>query len=435
MIRSFLCAALALIAPASQAQETPGNAPERWSLHGQFTAVAQRHDRFTSPYEGSNSLKAAEGTKTTMDATAFLGLRLWPGGEFYLNPEFDRGFGLSDTLGAAGFPSGEAYKVGHHSPYGRLQRAFLRQVVALGDAPGAAQESGANQLAGPRPADHLTLTVGKFSVVDVFDTNGYAHDPRADFLNWSVIDAGAFDYAADSWGYSLGAAAEWNQGAWSGRAGLFALSREPNGTRLDTSFAQHQWVAEVEHRHELGGRPGKLRLLVFSSHARMGAYDDAVAAGAPVDTANVRRMAVKRGFSINAEQALAAGVGAFARYSRNDGRTEAFDFTDINRSLSAGVSVNGAAWSQPDHTLGLALALNSLSGPARRYFAAGGLGILIGDGRLNRYASEQIAEAYYAMRLAPGLSAALDLQRLQHPAYNAERGPATVLGVRLHAEF
>ncbi|MFG6485903.1 carbohydrate porin [Roseateles sp. BYS78W] len=430
MIRRLLLSAPLLLALTAHAEDD-----ERWNLHGQFTVVAQRHGSFTSPYEGSNSLKASEGTKTTMDATAYIGVKLWPGGELYLNPEFDRGFGLSDTLGAAGFPSGEAYKVGHHSAYGKLQRAFLRQVFALGEAAGEAQPSAANQLAGTRPADNVTLTVGKFSVVDVFDTNAYAHDPRADFLNWAVIDAGAFDYAADSWGYSQGAAAEWNQGDWSGRLGLFALSREPNSTRLDSSFAQHQWVAEAEHRHQLGGRPGKLRVLVFSSRARMGRYDDAVAAGMPVDTGNVRRMTGKQGWSINAEQELAEHVGAFARYSRNDGRTEAFDFTDINRSLSLGLSVNGAAWAQPGHTLGVALAVNSLSAPAQRYFAAGGLGILIGDGRLNRYASEQIAEAYYAMRLAPGVTAALDLQRLQHPAYNAERGPVTVLGARLHAEF
>lgn len=430
--RHLLLAALAL--PALAARAGDGMA-DPWNLHGQFTVVAQRHGRFTSPYEGPNSLKAVEGLKTTMDATAFVGLRLWTGAELYLNPEFDRGFGLSDTLGVAGFPSGEAYKVGHHSAYGRLQRAFARQVIALAADEGEAQADAANQLAGPRPADRLTVTVGKFSVVDLFDTNRYAHDPRADFLNWSVIDAGAFDYAADSWGYSLGAAAEWSQGDWTGRVGFFALSREPNGTRLDRSFGQHQAVGELEHGHEIAGHPGKLRLLAFSSRARMGRYDEALEPGLPADTARVRRRAGKQGFAVNAEQELAADLGAFLRYSRNDGRTEAFDFTDIHRALSLGLSLRGAAWSQPGHTLGLALASNSLSAPARRYFAAGGLGILVGDGRLDRYAGERIAEAYYAMDIAPGLGATLDLQRLRNPGYNADRGPATVVGARLHAEF
>ncbi|MCE4557705.1 carbohydrate porin [Pelomonas cellulosilytica] len=425
-----ITAALAALATSSHADDG-----ERWSVHAQFTVVAQRHGRFTSPYEGDNSLRADEGTKTTMDATAFLGLRLWQGGEFYVNPELDRGFGLSDTLGAAGFPSGEAYKVGHHSAYGRLQRAFLRETVALGDSAREDVAPAANLLGGSRLVDGLTLTVGKFSVVDVFDTNGTAHDPRSDFLNWSVIDAGAFDYAADSWGYSLGAAAEWRQGDWTARAGVFALSREPNGTRLDASFAQHQGVAELEHRHDIAGRTGTVKLLAFSSRARMGAYDDAVWLGRPADTSVVRRPANKHGFAINAEQALTGGVSAFARYSHNDGRTESFDFTDINQSLSTGVTVKGAAWSRPGHTLGLAIAVNGLSAPAQRYFAAGGLGILVGDGRLARYAREQIAEASYTLPLVSGLSATLDLQRLQHPAYNAERGPVAVIGARLHAEL
>lgn len=433
MIRLLLCAAtLALPLGAAAADVVES---ERWSLHGQATLVTQHHGRFASPYEGGNSLKADEGAKTTLDATAFVGLRLWPGGELYLNAELDRGFGLSDTLGVAGFPSGEAYKVGHHSAYGRLQRAFLRQSFKLGDSADTVTESAANQLAGTRPEDNLTLTVGKFSVVDVFDTNTYAHDPRADFLNWAVIDAGAFDYAADSWGYTLGAAAEWNQGDWSGRVGLFALSREPNSTRIDHSFSQHQWVFETERRYRLGERPGRLKLLLFSSHARMGAYDDAVAQSLPADTALVRRATTQRGFEVNAEQELFDGVGSFLRFSRNGGRVEAYDFTDINRSLSLGLSINGGAWSRPEDKFGLAVAVNALSGPARRYFGAGGLGILIGDGRLDRYASEQIAEAYYSARVAPGLTAALDLQRLRHPAYNADRGPVTVLGARLHAEF
>jgi high affinity Mn2+ porin len=430
MTRTLIALAALALSTLVQAEEA-----ESWSLHGQLTSVTQRHGQFRSPYEGANSLRSVEGSKTTQDATLFLGLRPWTGGELYLNPELDRGLGLSDTLGAAGFPSGAAYKVGHHSAYGRLQRAFLRQVLALGDAPGQPQAAGANQLAGPRPADKLTLTLGKFSAVDVFDGNAYAHDPRADFLNWSVIDAGAFDYAADAWGYTLGAAAELARGEWTGRLGLFALSREPNSTHLDRSFGQHQWVAEVEHRHRLGERPGVLRLLAFASRARMGSYDDAVAAGTPADASAVRGMRGKQGWSVNLEQELTADLGGFARFSRNDGRTEAFDFTDINRSLSAGLSMSGAAWGQAGHRLGLALALNSLSTPARRYFAAGGLGILVGDGRLDRYGSERIAEVFYALPLVTGVTLTLDLQRLHNPGYNTERGPVSVVGARLHAEM
>ncbi len=201
-------------------------APERWSIHGQFTNVIQYHPSFTSPYLGQNSLEPGASSASTVDLTLFAGVRLWRGGEIYANPEIDQGFGLSDTVGVAGFPSGEAYKVGSASPYLRLQRLFFRQVVNLG---GIEQEiePAANQLGGTRAADNIVLTAGKFSVVDIFDTNRYAHDPRADFLNWSVIDGGAFDYAADAWGYSYGAAAEWTRAWWTLRGGVFALSQIP----------------------------------------------------------------------------------------------------------------------------------------------------------------------------------------------------------------
>lgn len=195
------------------------SAPETWSIHGQLTNVTQWHPGFTAPYSGANSLDPNAQNAETTDLTLYLGTRLWQGGELYVNPEIDQGFGLSNTLGVAGFPSGEAYKVGENKPYFRLQRAFLRQVIGLS---GAQQtiEDGPNQLVGATAANNVTLTIGKFSDVDIFDTNTYAHDPRADFLNWSIIDAGAFDYAADAWGYTYGMAVEWTQSWWTLRGGL-----------------------------------------------------------------------------------------------------------------------------------------------------------------------------------------------------------------------
>jgi high affinity Mn2+ porin len=184
------------IAPASREPAAAGDQdlPERWNLHGQFTLVKQYHPSFTSPYEGPNSLNSARNGEETTDLTLFAGIRLWNGGAFYV---LDEGFGLSNTLGIAGFPSGEAYKVGKSKPYSRLHRAFLRQVFDLGGASQTIDPS-ANEVGGVRSADNVTLTVGKFSAVDIFDTNSYAHDPRGDFLNWSVVDAAAFDYAADA---------------------------------------------------------------------------------------------------------------------------------------------------------------------------------------------------------------------------------------------
>ena len=414
------------------------NVPEAWSAHGQFTLVAQSHKRFKSPYAGANSLYEGSSTKETADLTAFLGARLWTGGELYLNPEIDQGFGLSNTVGVAGFPSGEAYKVGRSQPYFRLNRAFFRQVVDLGGERERV-DAGANALAGSKTKNNITITVGKFSVVDVFDNNAYAHDPRADFLNWSVIDAGAFDYAADAWGYTYGVAAEWTQNAWTLRTGVFALSKVPNSEVLDSSFRQYSLITELEARHELFGHPGKVKLLAFINHGRMARYDDAVGSGhgngVVPDPAPVRRFASRPGVALNLEQEIAAATGVFARASINDGTKEAFEFTEINRSLSAGGSIKGGLWRRTEDTVGIAVAVNAISSAAQRYFAAGGIGILIGDGQLPHYGPERIVETWYSAKVTDAVSLGFNFQRIVHPAYNRDRGPVSIFAARLHADF
>jgi len=411
---------------------------ELWSLHGQSTLTAQYHPSFRSPYQGANSLEPGNSGRETVDATLFAGLRLWDGGQLYANPEINQGFGLSGALGVAGFPSGEAYKVGSPDPHGRLQRLFLRQAFAL-ESPARAVADGANQLGGEQPIDSVVLTCGKLAVVDLSDTKSYPHDPRADFLNWSVIDAGAFDYAADAWGYTYGAVVEWNQWDWTTRAGVFALSRIPNNKELDRAFGQFALVAEVERRHAWGGRAGKVKLLGFVNRARMGRYQDALSlarsTGTAPDVSLVRRMASRPGVALNFEQQLGADLGFFARASANDGSEEAYEFTEINRSVSVGLSLNGDRWSRPQDTVGLAVAVNAISNAARQYLGAGGLGILIGDGALGQYGTEKIAETYYLLRIGSHWTFTADYQYVDHPAYNRERGPVSVLGARLHAEF
>jgi high affinity Mn2+ porin len=426
------------LASPSAAAEDSGAVTERFNVVGQFTAVAQYHPGFTSPYRGANSLDPYASGKETTDLTLYAGLRLSSNAALYVDPEIDQGFGLSNTLGAAGFPSGEAYKVGSNSPYVRLPRLFVRQTVNL-DGPVVPLESGANQLAGALAADNLVLTIGKFSMVDVFDTNSYAHDPRGDFLNWAIVDAGAFDYAADAWGYTYGAAAEWTRGRWTLRGGLFDLSDVPNSKNIDRGLHQYSVVAEAELRHTLGDHPGKVKLLLFGNRARLGRYDDAVAfaalhGGAP-DMAAVRRIAWKPGVVLNLEQELSPGIGLFARASANDGRYESEEFTEINRSLAAGLSVKGEGWGRPKDTVGLAGVVNGLAGAARSYFAAGGTGILIGDGRLPNYGRERILEAFYSAQITERATVALDYQYLVAPAYNRDRGPVSVYGARLHLEF
>ena len=437
-VAAWLCLLLALPPRAGADADKTVTLAEDWSLHGQSTLVWQANPGFHADFSGPNSLTPQSQDKETFDFTLFLGARLWRNLAFYANPEIDQGYGLSNTLGVAGFPSAEAYKVGEYHPYYRMPRAFFRYVQDLGgevetDAPAA------NQLAGSHTHDNLTITFGKFGVPDVFDTNKYAHDPRGDFLNWTIIESGAFDYAADAWGFSYGATAEWTQSWWTLRAGLFDLSRQPNSTEMTRGLGQFQMVAEAEERHELWKQPGSVKLLLFDNRGKMGSYGDAVAlgeqTGSTPSTALVRRFNSRPGGGINVQQQITAELGAFLRASINDGQEEAFEFTDVNQSLSAGLSLQGNRWGRANDTVGVAGVINAIDRPARQYFAAGGLGILVGDGALPRYGPEKILETYYNVYLAEWANVAVDYQFIDSPGYNPERGPVSVFGLRLHAEF
>jgi high affinity Mn2+ porin len=424
--------------PATDAA-TKNEQPQHWGFHAQTTFVYQYHPGFTSPYQGTNSLTPSPQGKETFDLTLYGGVRLWRGAEFWINPEIDQGFGLSDTLGVAGFPSGEAYKVGSSQPYGRVHRAFVRQTINLGGDT-VKVDADLNQLAGTESADRVVITAGKFSVVDIFDINAYAHDPRNDFLNWSIIDSAAFDYAANAWGYTYGLAAEWYQGRNTFRVGLFDLSVVPNSTELDPHILpQFQVVAEWERRYAIGGQPGIARVLGFAMRGNMGEYDQATAiaqmTGQPADIAAVRSFHTKFGAALNLQQQLASDIGLFARISADQGQYEAFEFTDVNQSYALGVSVAGERWSRPDDTLGAAVVVNRASGAAESFFNAGGLGILVGDGQLPHPSSERLVETYYSFSPSRGIRLSIDYQFIDNPAYNRDRGPVSVFTMRLHAQF
>lgn len=426
----LLC--LLLPAPALAAEE------EAFALHGQATFIDQYHPAFRSPYRGANSLDPGSRGDETINMTAYGGLRTWEGGEAWADLEMDQGFGLSDTLGVAAFTNGEGSKVGKAVPYFRLHRLFFRQTFDLG-GDSETIERAANQLGGSRTRNNVILTLGKFSPTDVFDTNSYAHDPMADFLNWAIIDAGPWDYAADAWGYSYGGAAEWNFDDWSLRAGLFNLSRVPNGTELTRGFGQYQIDLEAERRFSVAGRDGKIKLLGFASRGRLANYNDAVAlslaTGRPADAALVRKASWKSGLSLNAEQAISDDWGVFARATLDDPSKEGEEFTDMANSAAIGVSLKGTAWERKDDTVGLAFETGGIGHAAQHFFALGALGILIGDGRLDHYAREDVIETYYSAALWQGIHASLDYQFIANPAYNADRGPVSVFGVRLHGEF
>ncbi len=409
---------------------------DNFAFHGQATYVNQYDPPFAAPYKGQNSLAPNIGRETA-DVTLYAGVRLWKGAEAWINPEIDQGFGLSASVGVAGFPSGEAYKVGADYPYTRLHRAFLRQTIDLG---GEVQkvDAGLNQFSGSQTSDRLIFTVGKISVGDIFDTNKYAHDPRSDFMNWTIIDTGTFDYAADAWAYSVGAAAEWYQGPWTLRGGLFDLSVAPNATHLDPQFGEFQWVGELERRYVVWDQPGKLAISGFLTRGRMGSFQDAIQlaalTGQPADIAAVRRYNGRGGVSMNLEQQITPNVGFFARAGIANGNLEPYEFTDVDRTVAAGLAVSGKQWGRDDDMLGIAGVVNGISGVHQAYLNAGGMGILVGDGQLPHPGSEAIMETYYSFPVF-STKVTLDYQLIVNPAYNRDRGPVSVLGVRVHSQY
>jgi high affinity Mn2+ porin len=427
-------------APASDqsaGSDATAKPDQTYAIHAQSTLVVQGVKGFASPYTGDNSLHPHD-TEETVDATLYLGVRPWKGAELWVNPEIDQGFGLSNTLGAGGFPSAEAYKVGKNNPYFKLQRLFLRQTIALGGKD-VTLDAAANQLRTTITANRIVITAGKIGVGDVFDTNAYAHDPRGDFLNWSLVDTGSFDYAANAWGYTYGAAVEWYQGDWTLRGGLFTLSKIPNGEELGTNLHQNEIVGEIEHRHTLLGQPGAIRVTGFRNRGMFARYDDAVAlarsTGGAVDLAPVRRMQNRAGIALNAEQSLTANLGVFLRAGTTNGAIETYDFTDIDRTIAFGGSLKGKAWGRAQDSFALAFVNNAISQSFQHYLAAGGIGVLVGDGALPHPGDERILEAYYTYRPVSWASATVDFQHIANPGYNRDRGPANVLGARLHVGF
>jgi high affinity Mn2+ porin len=409
-----------------------------WNVHGQLTYVEQGYPAFRSPYQSANSLTSASQIQNTTSATAFLGYRPWDGSEIYVDPELMQGFGLNNTLGVAGFPNGEAQKSDFPAPRVDVARAFVRQTFGLGGEQEIV-EDGPNQLAGREDISRITITAGRFAVIDLFDSNSYSHDPRVDFLNWNMYCCGSYDLTMDKISYTWGAAAELNQKSWAFRVGYFLVPTVSNVNTYDTHILERgEYIGELELRYSLLSQPGKLRLMGWTNIADMGSYVEALAMPATTpnypDITQTRQVRTNYGFVANMEQAITSDFGIFSRASWSPGLVEIIGWTDCDESLSFGAVLKGNAWGRPDDKIGVAGVVEGLSPIARAYFAAGGIGILIGDGQLN-YRPEQILEAYYAYSLNQWATLTFDYQFLDNPGYNADRGPVSVFSGRLHAQF
>ncbi|WP_423793731.1 carbohydrate porin [Methylobacterium indicum] len=429
--------------PAEVAEDAPASRDTgRYSFHGQTTFVMQGVPGFRAPYRGDNSLVPNQVQSTTT-ATLFLGVKLTDSTELYYNPEFSQGFGLSRTLGVAGFVNGEAQKAGAPFPKLRSNRYFIRQTFGLG---GATEDvpDGVNQVAMTRDVERISVVAGKFALGDFFDGNVYAHDPRVDFMNWSIWGSSAWDFPANLPGFTQGVMVEYNRPEFAIRAAYTQVPKQPSNDVLDPRvFERAGTNIEFEERHVLPGldQPGKLRIGLFSNVGNTANYRqvvDLTQAGIYDDindaAAATRRPRRKTGAYINLEQALTPDLGLFARASLSDGRNESLSFTDVDRSVSGGLSLKGTAWERPSDTVGIGGAINGLSPSHRAFFANGGLGLLIGDGRLT-YGTERAFETYYALSLTKAVTVSFNYQLVVNPAYNRDRGPANFFGTRLHADF
>jgi len=411
---------------------------DNWNVHVQTTVLPQGYWSIRSPYTGPYSLPPGGQLAATWTSTAFLGVKLWDGGEFYFNPELAQGFGINGALGLGGFSNGEAQKAGAPYPRIRPERYYIKQTFGLGGEQEDVAD-GPNQLPGKRDIDRVTLIVGRFAVGDFFDNNSYAHDPRADFMNWAMWESAAYDFPANLPGYTRGAIVELNRKDWAVRGAILEVPSQPNSDILQ--FKSGGAVVEFEERHTIFDQPGKLRLGAFGNQGVTGNYRQALAIEAldPAQDINdvmrsIRHVNPKYGFYANLEQQLIQDVGLFARASWNDGSNEILSFTDVDRSVSGGLSIKGSFWGRPNDTIGIGGAINGLSAAHRDYLAAGGLGLIIGDGQLN-YRNERIFETYYAYSITKGVTLTADYQLITNPAYNADRGPVSIFAGRLHAEY
>jgi high affinity Mn2+ porin len=445
---SAVFATAAISVAAQEATNSPTEL-QSWNFHVQNTGIVQGYPGFASQYSGPNSLPAGGQTRETVSLDLMAGVRLWPGAEAHIDGLMWQGYGLGNALGVDGFPNGEAFRLGTGTPNGAITRLFIRQTIGFGGEQETIEDDQLT-LAGKQDISRLTFTLGRFSAKDIFDNNAYANDPRTQFMNWALMANEAWDYPADAIGYTTGLTVELNQPQWTLRYGFFQVPRYANSLTAEDqifkwpydSSAQdgpllETWgmVTEFERRYTIKEHPGTVRLLAYVNRAHMGNYQDAV--NSPIRPADINATAAYRykyGFGLNLEQEIAKNIGVFSRLGWSDGNNQAWVFSDVDYTATAGLSLKGAAWQRPDDTLGLAGVMNGLSKSHQEFFAAGGTGILAGDGNLD-YGWEKILETYYDFKIWKTLHSALDYQFIDNPAFNQDRGPVSVFGARVHWEF
>jgi high affinity Mn2+ porin len=425
-----------IITKAQQPAPHPADSTEQWNMHFQMTVIDQSHTSFNAPYSGQNSLNTASEEALSFTTTLYIGRKLWKGAALYFNPEVSGGSGVSSARGIAGFSNGETFRIGSPAPALYLGRLFYRQYIALSKEEDLVQTDN-NQLKEYVPAKRLVITAGKFAVSDLFDSNTYSHDPRVQFINWSLMSSGAWDYAANTRGYTDGVALEYVSPDWEARAATTLEPSYANGPEFDYDyFKTYSLTAEVAKHLNFNQHKGVIRLLLFRNVTKAPAYADVIKNDPALDVTYGKTYGgVKYGFGINAEQELTDNLGVFARFGWNDGKTATWAFTEIDNSISAGLNYTGKQWGRPDDIFGLAGVINGISADHRAFLNAGGYGFIIGDGKLPNYSTEKIVEAYYSAKINKNVFLSGDYQFVQNPAYNADRGSVSLFAIRAHVAF
>ena len=428
---------LAAISCVGQTPDPPEN--ERWNLYWQATSIGQYHGTFHAPYQGTNSLHSTSERDASLTTTLYLGIRLAKNWQLYFDPEIAGGRGFSGVTGIANFPNGELPRVASATPKPYLARLYTTYDFGFGDEK-ESFESDMNQLSGTRPMKRYSITAGRFTITDFFDNNRYSHDPRMQFMGWSAMYNGAWDYSADTRGYTWGWEHEFHTRNWTFRYASTAMSKTANGLRFDRRLFRDRGDAyEVERRYKFLGHDGALRVLAYQNRADSGSYGEALKIGAqtgqtPDINLTLKIGRLKYGTGVSWDQELAKDLGTFVRLGWNDGKTQSFEFTAIDRLASGGLSLGGSRWHRKEDTVATALIVAGISGVHANYLAHGGLDFIIGDGKL-QYGPEYTWESYYSARVLPGVFTTFDLQHIANPAFNQARGPLWVESVRVHLEF
>jgi hypothetical protein len=429
-----------LLAQAADSTDKGGAFLNRFWLSFQINAIRQQHPTFYSPYSGPNSFQGPAEHATSHVETLYTGFQITRNLDFIADIESAGGFGLSNALGIAGFTNVDVVRnpTLPQTPY--FSRLMLHYTIPLSKETTEATRNPLS-LAYTVPVRRLELRLGHVSTVDFFDLNSVGSDSHLQFMNWAAVNNGAYDYAADTRGYTYGFVAEYYSGNWAARFGEMLMPTVANGIDLDWDLARARGENyEVEyHASPLPKRATIIRALSFVNHANMGSYRDAINGylsgkdSVPDITLYRKQGRVKYGFGLNMEQELTPVLTAFARLGWNDGKNESFAYTEIDRTSATGAALKGSVWHRSQDKLGAAFVIDALSRDHREYLALGGLGFILGDGRLN-YGLEKIFETYYTAHLWRGVSMAFDYQNVTNPGYNMDRGPASVYSIRLHVE-